>query len=359
MQLHSLIDGSALPVQVRQGLKAVLMGAVAFSVWAIFQPPHAMWIVLGLVVVMLRATIGGSASAALSQVAGAGAGALAGSLILVATGGAFWAAILISLGFFFMTAWQKRIRPMWYAMGFSVFLVVLLGAAEKADPWSLGLWRTINVVIGVAIAFGVTALVWPDRAREELRCTLACFFEQAAGHVGWTVDAYLQPSAPVDPSAAPQLRPILEAARTLATDAVHERGHEPRTLEAEADVVVISMRVLDTSTALDALLEADRRPGPQHSMSQDLKDAVGALQGALTDLGASLREGRPPDHEPDLDASATRLLAAARALPQDEVRAGADVEQVMNLAAFVYALRSLSTTIDECRARLRMPGAAG
>lgn len=61
------------------------------------------------------------------------------------------------------------------AGGFTVAIILVFSARE--EPWHIAWYRVLYTMLGALVAFGVGALIWPVRAREDLRTKLAGILE--------------------------------------------------------------------------------------------------------------------------------------------------------------------------------------
>jgi uncharacterized membrane protein YgaE (UPF0421/DUF939 family) len=160
--------------RIKQGIKTGLAGAIAYTIYAVWNLPEGYWAVFTALVVT-QSNLGASWKAALYRTFGSTAGALSAALLvpIVGTG-----PLRVGIALFILASIFGYLTvqyPGFAAAGFTVAIILVFSTRE--EPWHLAWLRVMYTVLGSFIAFGVSALIWPVRAREELRLQLANIFE--------------------------------------------------------------------------------------------------------------------------------------------------------------------------------------
>jgi uncharacterized membrane protein YccC len=162
---------------LKQGIKTGLAGTITYAIYAGWNLPQGYWAVFAALVVT-QANVGASWKAALYRTIGSTSGALAAALLLPMLGtGAVRAgiAIFILASFF---AYLTALHPSFSAAGFTAALILVFGGLE--EPWHVAWLRVLYTLLGAVVAFAVSALIWPVRARAALRDKMANILRGAA-----------------------------------------------------------------------------------------------------------------------------------------------------------------------------------
>jgi uncharacterized membrane protein YccC len=159
---------------VKQGIKTGLAGAIAYAIYAGWNLPEGYWAVITALVVT-QANLGASWKAALYRTIGSTAGAVAAALLIPMLG---TSALRTGIALFVLASffgYLTALHPSFTAAGFTVAIILVF--SSRQEPWQIAWYRVLYTLLGAFIAFGVGALLWPVRAREELRAKLASILE--------------------------------------------------------------------------------------------------------------------------------------------------------------------------------------
>jgi len=161
---------------LKQGIKTGLAGVITYAIYAGWHLHQGYWAVFAALVVT-QANLGASWKAALYRTIGSTAGALAAALLvpLLGTGPIAIGVVLFVLATFF--AYLAALHPAFTAAGFTAAIILVFGGAS--EPWHTAWLRVLYTSEGAFIAFLVSALLWPVRAREALREKIANILEGA------------------------------------------------------------------------------------------------------------------------------------------------------------------------------------
>jgi len=159
---------------LKQGIKTGLAGTIAYAIYAGWHLHQGYWAVFAALVVT-QANLGASWKAALYRTIGSTAGALAAALLmpLLGKGTIGVGVVLFLLATFF--GYLTALHPSFSAAGFTAAIILVFGGIS--EPWHTAWLRVLYTTEGAFVAFAVSALLWPVRAREILRGKIANILE--------------------------------------------------------------------------------------------------------------------------------------------------------------------------------------
>jgi len=166
-------------MQVRNGIKTGLAALLALWTAQALRLEHSNWSVLAVLVLSNGRYVGAIATKALMRSIGTVAGALVGIWVV----GDYANAPLVFVCLVFVVvaiaaykggqlgsaAWPYA----YYLVGLGLVSVGAYGITDPANVWRIGLFRTLETLVGVACATSVSSLLWPRYSREEF-ARLAC-----------------------------------------------------------------------------------------------------------------------------------------------------------------------------------------
>src|SRR2546428_5001199 len=282
-------DSALLRHAVRMAVTVSLGAAIA----AAMGVTRASWVTVA-VVIVLQPDSGGTVRRAVQRVLGTVLGAgLAALLVPILR-----SPTLIGVVLFPLSALALALRPLNYGL-FTLLVtpVFLLMAEVLSGDWHLASARIESTVIGGGLAFAAQ-LLWPSRERDQLPQRLAALFHRLREYL----DAVL-----ADPRSEPAARRAFGLAAANA-DASFQRhlGEVAEPAERISDYMTLLTyaRRLRNSIAM-ALHSPDR---------VDLRALRPALDSALEDLGAAVRDQRPPGPPPPIDAKTPPGVRLSRQL---------------------------------------------
>jgi uncharacterized membrane protein YccC len=161
---------------IKQGIKTGLAGTITYALYTGFRLPQGYWAVFAALVVT-QANLGASWKAALYRTIGSTCGALAAALLIPILDkgpiGVLVVLFLLASLFGYLTA----LHPRFSAAGFTAALILVFGG--QGEPWHMAWLRVLYTLLGAMVAFAVGGLIWPVRAREELRTKIANILDGA------------------------------------------------------------------------------------------------------------------------------------------------------------------------------------
>jgi uncharacterized membrane protein YccC len=159
---------------LKQGIKTGLAGAIAFAIYAGWNLPEGYWAVITALVVT-QANLGASWKAALYRMIGSTAGAISAAALIpiLGSGRSRTGIALFPLASLF--GYLTTLHPSFSAGGFTVAIILVFSSPQ--EHWQLAWYRVLYTLLGAFVAFAVSALIWPVRAREGLHGKLADILE--------------------------------------------------------------------------------------------------------------------------------------------------------------------------------------
>ena len=128
--------------------------------------------------VVTQVTLGASWKPALYRTVGSTSGALAAMLLFLIVGPGTVRVGLMLFVLATLFGFLTVLHPSFSAAGFTAAIVLVLGRIE-GTPLHIGWLRVLYTLLGSGVAFAVGALIWPVRARENLRNKIANILDGA------------------------------------------------------------------------------------------------------------------------------------------------------------------------------------
>jgi uncharacterized membrane protein YccC len=159
-------------------LKLGLALLIAVTINAIWAPPHFIWSMVTIVVIMMSLPqVGGAIEKSLQRAIGTCLGSAYG-VMLVATIDSYWlimSLLILAVSLIcFISA--GRYSYAYLVAGFTIIIVV----GDANHDTSEALWRTANILSGCVIAILVSLFIFPIRAKQDWRSQLTHAIENMA-----------------------------------------------------------------------------------------------------------------------------------------------------------------------------------
>jgi uncharacterized membrane protein YccC len=284
--------------------------AVAVAVAEELSVEHSFWVILGTLSV-LRSNALGTGQNAASAIGGTLIGFVVGAalVVLVGTNSIVWWFLLptsLLVAAFAPTAISFAVGQ----AGFTLFLVILFNVVAPVG-WHVGLVRTEDVAIGVAVSAGVSLLIWPRGAGAELGAALREAYVAAAAYLATAarrVDSRAGGSAEAAHLAAEQASGAARRLDDVFRNYLAERGAKPAPL---ADITTLVTGVTILRLSADAVIDLG-----VHDHEDDESGRV--ARDRLDDLAASV-ETWYDDFADRFESTATFGGWSAQDIADDEV----------------------------------------
>ncbi|GAC1647633.1 MAG: hypothetical protein NVS4B3_02000 [Gemmatimonadaceae bacterium] len=281
--------------ELRHALRVGLVTGAAVWITRGFALPHGTWVTTTAIVI-LQPQVGLTLVKGVQRVIGT----VLGGVLTAALGAAIHDPFGILILAFMFSALCVAVLPINYGV-YSIFLTPALVLVEEASAgdWHLGWVRIVNTLIGGALAFIGSRLLWltseRDRFPEELAAALRANANYLRHAIGSTRDDVS------DDRALSEARRALGLAATNAESSFQrllaERRGSAQKLEPAMTVLAYTQRFAAAVTAL----MPPRTLGGAATQRESLAPFVAAAVEALDTMAQALAEDRPPPPLPDLD----------------------------------------------------------
>ena len=400
MRRPTLADIS--PAHIRHGLKTGIAAVLALVVADVLHIEYGYWAVISAVIAM-QMNVADAIEMCLYRFIGTVMGAVMGVIaIMLFPDTPVWngVALFVTTGLCaFLTRWDPR-----YRMAAITVSIVILASAGHAGRIDVGLFRVLEIAIGVGCAFVVTVTLWPVRAAVSLRRDLASQAENCAHYMTTLVDRFLarQTHVPAD-----LLDPLLRATPRNRERLSKVRRHESliyfydnqpletlsTVVERTTDHLRVMLRSLNACDAdgYDIMMAAEMRALAEtvaHTLrrmaaattgvtgARPGRTAVGGLAGMAQRFGlggtnapagttgeggtsgpdgpdgAESAPGEIPRPNRALEEAIARADARLRALREAGATRRFDLAMLTQFYAFYYALRQLAEDVQVLAARM-------
>jgi uncharacterized membrane protein YccC len=189
----------------------------------------------------------------------------------------------------YMTRFNAR-----YRMAAITVCIVVLAGTDQDNRLVFGMFRVVEIAVGVASAFLVSIALWPVRAGSALKARLQTRFNDCAGHYETIMNAFLAMQSGLDPRLLHQLHADLLEDRVLFRKVLR---HERRIYNDDTDLLGLKIRTLEKCGGhLQAMLQAlntRQEQGYEILMESELRELVsstvenmrGIASGIASDTG--------------------------------------------------------------------------
>lgn len=321
--------------------KTALAAALSFFAYRALRLPHGYWAPISAIIVM-QSNLGRSLSESLNRVIGTAIGAVLGALFtrLMGVNGI---ALAVAVG---VTALVCTLLRLATSMRLACVTAAIVLLINEGSAWQSGLNRFIDVVLGVIVAL-VVSLIWPARARDDLRRSLA-----------QTVRVFRELSSAV-------LRRALGESRDFGTiDTLRTRAYELGRVnsdllrdvsrERSEDGVLLASIQQSVTRLRDHLLGMDysARSMAEDTLARSLAATLKRLAGDIElgfsqladDIADDVHEPLPPDlktalQQLDDEFDKLRASGALRTHSSDEM---------LRFYSLLYRLRQLVSELARC-----------
>jgi len=332
------------PAHLRHGIKTGLAAILAYAVVHWFGLQHGFWAVLSAVIVM-QINVADSVRLCWYRLTGTALGAVIGIVTILAFPEPGW---MTGLGLFLAVgfcAYMTRYNPRFHMAAITVVIIVVAGL-EEDQRVIFGLYRILEIALGVGSAFLVTVLVWPRRAGTTLKEQLRGHYGEAARCHEILVEAFLSRQTSVDPHLLDKLQDKAVGARDLLGKAIrHER------LLSSEDPTALGRRVSALESCVEhmramqhVLNDFEEGQGYDIIMAEQVRTLAQAVKDVLLATGA----GREPalDH---LEAALHGFEQRLEELRKAGVTKRFNLNKLLQVFSFLHAMQYMAKGLLKTR----------
>ncbi|WP_147820138.1 FUSC family protein [Salidesulfovibrio onnuriiensis] len=197
MSITPFIPPDSVRAHLVHALKTGLAAAIAFGVAEVFKLHFAYWASLSAVIVM-QINVADSLQMCWYRFSGTAVGAVIGILVILIfpeTTAMTYLGLFLSVAFCaYMTRYNNR-----YKMAAITVTIVVLASLGSPERVTYGLFRVLEIGIGVGSAFLVSLLLLPQRVGLALERRLTERFCQCAAHYNALMEGFLSLQEHLDP----------------------------------------------------------------------------------------------------------------------------------------------------------------
>lgn len=252
MRIIPFIPPDSVRAHLIHGLKTGLAAAMAFAVAELLQLHFAYWASLSAVIVM-QINVADSVQMCWYRFSGTAVGAVIGVLVIwlfPETTSMTYLGLFLSVGFCaYMTRYNTR-----YKMAAITVTIVVLASLGSEGRIEYGLFRVLEIAIGVGSAFLVSVLLLPQRVGVALDKRLSDRFTQCGGLYHEVMEGFLSLQSHMDPA---RLEALTEGVRDDRTLFHKVLKHERMIYHDDTTLLGLRLRTLEKCTAhIQAMLDA-------------------------------------------------------------------------------------------------------
>ncbi|WP_291330294.1 FUSC family protein [Desulfovibrio sp. UCD-KL4C] len=277
---------------LKHGIKTGIAAVMAYSIANLFHLSYGYWAALSAVIVM-QINVADSIRMCWYRFSGTAIGAAIGILCIVIfpeTPAMTLLSLFISSAFCaYMTRYNVR-----YRMAAITTTIVTLASLGEAHRIEYGLFRVLEITVGVASAFLVSVLIWPLRAAEALKESLCSQFSECADHYEILMESFLNMQTSVDSEMLDSFNSKILLNRETYLKVLR---HERLLYIEDTDLLGLKVSTLEKGAShMRAMLHAlNNVQGEGYEII--MKDELRALSKVTAESMRAISAGKTPDEE--------------------------------------------------------------
>lgn len=288
----SIIDPQSKTAHLRHGLKTGLAAVLAYTAAELMSLKFGYWAALSAVIVM-QVNVADSIRMCWYRFTGTAVGAAIGItsiMVFPDTPYMTMLALFLSVAFCsYMTKYNER-----YRMAAITTSIVLLASLGEPGRVEFGLFRVVEISIGVVSAFLTSVLIWPLRAGEALKKSLCSQFEECARLYETIMESFLELQSELDPDMLESFDHNVARSRELYKKVLR---HESLIYYEDTELLGMKVRTLEKCvTHLRAMLHALNNVQGE-GCDIIMKDELRKLSRDTTDAMKAISSASLPDEQ--------------------------------------------------------------
>lgn len=292
MRFMPFFPQDSLQAHIIHGVKAGLAALMAYALADVFQLKFGYWAALSAVIVM-QISVADSVRMCWYRFSGTAVGAVIGILVILIfpeTPAMIYASLFLSTAFCaYMTRYNVR-----YKMAAITTTIVVLASLGMPDRITFGLFRVLEIAVGVSSAFVVSILLLPQRVGVDLEHRLAERFRECGRLYHALMEGFLFLQEHMDPRMLDTFIRELGKDREIFHKVLkHERYiYRDNTALLGLNLATLEKCAAHAQAMLD-VLNSHEGKGYEILMARELRELTAATTTAMRHAS----EGVPPNPE--------------------------------------------------------------
>ena len=335
---------------LRRALQAAAAAGAAMFLAKFFNLHYGYWVVV-FALLVLKPDLGSSIKMGKKRLLGTvlGAGSAIAFLLILADSGTLYFMVL-GIGACGTLYFMNFNRPLLSGV-VTTFTMVLLIAGFSHLGWKLGLWRAGETILAVGIGLTAAMFLWPNRASGRLRGEMARGLGDCAKFFAGIFEGFL--AGGMDTARLGQQRQDLQQNLAQAKDTLEaaraEPGRNPELARCFGELSLAGGRIFDLLLTLEAAASQSSPRGRQQAIKGELRAFAGQVEDTLDRLAQALTQKVAVPELPDLLESVQVIRGRLEVLKQERAGHEPPLDDLLNLSAFLWGVRSLALELDTAR----------
>ncbi len=325
-------------MSVKHAIKTATAAVLTILLYQSFNIPEGYWAAISAVIVM-QANLGGSLSASWNRLLGSAIGATVGAAWIVILGRNPWsvgAALTLTILLCSYLKFQESYR----IASVTVILVMLV---TGPSPWMFGLYRFLNVVLGIIVALLVSIFIWPSRARDHLQQGLAQILMDCGRLQQLLVESYLK--GEYQEGSINHLRIHIKKTVLQNWDLLKESLKEPGKTPAEDQILAALMideeKFIEQILAMDDTTRNTQNDAFQLKLKPQLTELTQTIGTAFTALAEVMTARRSQPQLPELKPPLVAVDEQLFELRKVGVPQSYPLDEIMRFYSVVFTMKEL------------------
>jgi uncharacterized membrane protein YccC len=332
---------------LRHAIKTGVAAVVCLYLADLFRLPQGYRAAVSAMIV-LQSSVGATVNASLSRFAGTAIGAVLGGLFVRLWGSHVWALGAAAA----ITVWicaALGLRDSYRLASATVALVMLTSSAGSAG--TVALHRFLEVALGILIALLITLLMWPARARDDLRGAVAETLRRLEALYQAVVQRYCTGAAPALGEATRQVNEAFRRHDDLLKSAAYEPGAAGRRDESLTAVMAHLTLVWQAIEALELATRGSQGDTYHHHFEPELGQLLRAISAALHRLAETVAVPRPAVEPMDVARAMSAVDDKVTAVRNSGISLRYSLDEVSRFYAFLIGVKSLVKALTRAENR--------
>jgi uncharacterized membrane protein YgaE (UPF0421/DUF939 family) len=341
-------------VYFKQAIKTGIAGIACVYAAKALKLPEGYWAAISAVIIM-QSNVGATLGISWNRLVGTAIGAIVsgiaysfGGTNVLVFGLAVTIAILLcdALGF---------VESQRFA---AVTVAIVMLISRIAPAWMVAVYRFVEVSLGIVTGTLVTVLIWPSRARTQLREGISEALADLDALFLAVVQRYRGKQGPD----MQELRSRLDAL-FLRNEALQKQAAREPTIGLERrELLALLMnhlrRLFEATDAADVATCGSAGDTYYKNLEPRLDELVVEISKALRQLGETVKAGRTDDQWFDLSQKVSALDEEAAAIRRTGATTQYSLDEILRFYSLLLALKNLASELDRAHATVMrlLPG---